>query len=79
MGLGQILFGIYFAGLGAYLSIVLSRVLKQNGRVFNKIEESIRKMDEGFRYMNDRAEQRHQEVMMALDKGFGTLIQQRAI
>ncbi len=45
----QILFGLYFAFIGAYLSIVLARVLRQNGRVLDKMDEGFRKMDEGFK------------------------------
>jgi len=74
MNFPQILFGFYFAILGAYLSVVLARVLKQNGRVLermdegfkktlNKTDEGFRMMDEGFRMMDDRVEQRHREVI----------------
>ena len=38
----QIIFGLYFAFVGAYLSIVLARVLRQNGRILER-------MDEGFK------------------------------
>jgi hypothetical protein len=36
MTLIQIFLGIYFALLGAYLSIILGRVLKQNGKVLKR-------------------------------------------
>jgi glucose-6-phosphate-specific signal transduction histidine kinase len=38
----EILFNVFFAILGAFLSVVLGKLLKQNGRV-------LKKMDEGFR------------------------------
>ena len=48
----QIGFGIYFALISAYLSVVLARILKQNGRVLKKMEEGFqetwKKMDQGF-------------------------------
>jgi hypothetical protein len=53
----QILFSLYFALIGAYLSVVLSRVLRQNGRVLDKMDEGFRetgtKTDEGFRRMDE--------------------------
>ena len=42
----QIIFGLYFSFVGAYLSIVLARVLKQNGRVLERMDEGFRRMDE---------------------------------
>lgn len=39
MILANILFEIYFGVLGAYLSVVLAKVLKQNGRVLKKIDD----------------------------------------
>lgn len=44
----QLLFSFYFAILGAYLSIVLRRVLKQNGRVLDKIGGVLERIDRGF-------------------------------
>ncbi|MDI6641232.1 MAG: hypothetical protein QME68_02855 [Elusimicrobiota bacterium] len=38
----ELFFNLYFAFVGAYLSIVLARLLKQNGTV-------LKKMDEGFK------------------------------
>ncbi len=38
----QIFLSLYFALIGAYLSVVLSRVLRQNGKVLDR-------MDEGFK------------------------------
>jgi hypothetical protein len=74
MDLFQLFLGIYFALLGSYLSILMSRILKQNGRVLDKIDlttrvvgekmdEGFRRMDEGFRKMDERAEERHREVI----------------
>ncbi|MEW6556684.1 MAG: hypothetical protein AB1349_04940 [Elusimicrobiota bacterium] len=66
MTLAQLMFALYFAFLGAYPSIVLFRVLKQNGRVLNKLDEGFRligsKMDEGFRRMD--------EGFRRMDEGF---------
>lgn len=73
MTLPQLVFALYFSLLGAYLSIILSRVLKQNGTVLHKIDDTMAKMDEGFRKMDERAEQRHQDVIELLKKGFGDL------
>lgn len=42
----QIIFVLYFAFIGAYLSIVLARVLRQNGRVLERMDEGFRRMDE---------------------------------
>ena len=46
-------FQLYFCLVSAYLSVVLSRVLYQNGRVLKKMDEgfnkTLQKMDEGFR------------------------------
>jgi len=42
----QIVFGLYFALIGAYLSIVLGRILMQNGRVLDRMDEGFRRMDE---------------------------------
>ncbi|MFZ6016824.1 MAG: hypothetical protein ACOYU0_04265 [Nitrospirota bacterium] len=53
MPIEQILFNLFFAAIGAYLSIVLSRLLRQNGRVLSKLDEGFRKMDEGFRKMDE--------------------------
>jgi hypothetical protein len=59
MTLPEILFSLYFAILGAYLSVVLARVLKQNGRVLDKIDGVLERMDKGFN-----------ETLEKMDKGF---------
>ena len=50
MPLFQILFGIYFAFLGAYLSVVMTRLLRQNGKglqeMGEKISQNIKKTSE---------------------------------
>lgn len=61
METGQILFNLYFAFLGAYLLVILARLLRQNGRVLER-------MDEGFRKMDERAEERHREVIKMMEK-----------
>jgi hypothetical protein len=48
MALAELLFSFYFAILGTYLSIVLRRVLKQNGRVLDKIGGVLERIDRGF-------------------------------
>ena len=67
----QVVLGLCFAFISAYISVVLSRFLRQNGTVLNRIEELLARMDEGFGKMDERAEQRHREVMESLKKGFG--------
>ena len=46
MSLIQILFSLYFAIVGTYLSVVLARVLRQNGRVLERMDEGVRRMNE---------------------------------
>ena len=46
MTIPQIVFGLYFAFIGAYLSIVLGRILRQNGKVLERMDEGFKKMDE---------------------------------
>ncbi len=59
----QIIFGLYFAFVGAYLSIVLARVLRQNGRVLER-------MDEGFKLIAkliiEENETTRKEILTAL-------------
>ena len=61
----QIIFGLYFAFVGAYLSIVLARVLRQNGRVLEM-------MDEGFKLIAkliiEENEKTRKEILTALGK-----------
>lgn len=49
MSIIQILITLYFAFIAAYLSVILTRSLRQNGRVLDRIDETLKKMDEGFR------------------------------
>jgi len=62
---GLIIFGLYFAFVGAYLSIVLARVLRQNGRVLDR-------MDEGFKLIakliTEENEKTRKEILTALGK-----------
>ncbi|MBT9151273.1 MAG: hypothetical protein DDT40_01461 [candidate division WS2 bacterium] len=46
MALAQILFGLYFALVGAYLSIVLTRALRQNGAALNELKKLINELKE---------------------------------
>ena len=61
----QIIFGLYFAFVGAYLSIVLARVLRQNGRVLER-------MDEGFKLIAkliiEENETTRKEILTVLGK-----------
>lgn len=61
----QILFNLYFALVGAYLSVVLAKVLRQNGRVLEK-------MDEGFKLIAklvvEENEKTRKEILQALEK-----------
>ncbi len=52
MTTAQILFGLYFAFIGAYLSVILTRQLRQNGRVLDRMDEGFRKMGEGFKLIS---------------------------
>jgi len=70
MSIIQILFSLYFAFIGAYLSVVMTKVLRQNGRVLDKIDEGFRRMDEGFKLIakltveeNDKT---RREILQAL-------------
>ena len=50
----DIIFQIIFTIIGAFLSVVLAKLLRQNGRVLEKLDEGFRRMDEGFRRMDER-------------------------
>lgn len=60
----SMLLSLYFAFLGAYLSIVLARILKQNGRVLER-------MDEGFKLIAklivEENEKTRKEILEALE------------
>jgi hypothetical protein len=43
---GQILFNLYFALLGTYLSIILRRLLRESERILERRGEGFRRMDE---------------------------------
>lgn len=59
----QVLINLFFAFIGAYLSVLLSKLLKQNGRVLEK-------MDEGFkliaRLIVEENEKTRKEILQAL-------------
>ena len=63
MTTAQIVFGLYFAFIGAYLSVILARLLRQNGRVLDR-------MDEGFkliaRLIVEENEKTRREIFDAL-------------
>ncbi|MDI6640861.1 MAG: hypothetical protein QME68_00930 [Elusimicrobiota bacterium] len=72
----QVILNLYFALLGAYLSVVFARVLKQNGRVLKEMDEGFKmmgsKMDEGFkliaRLIVEKNEETKKEILAALAK-----------
>lgn len=49
MTIAQIIFRLYFVFIGAYLCVVLTRLLRQRGRLLERMEETFRNMDKGFR------------------------------
>jgi len=40
-----LIFNLFFVMLGAFLSVMFAKVLKQNGTVLEKMDEGFRKMD----------------------------------
>ena len=48
MILAQFIFGVYFAVLGAVVSVWLAKVVKQNGTVLTKMDEGFTRMDKRF-------------------------------
>lgn len=52
----DLVFQIIFTGLGAFLSVVLTRLLIENGRAIrelgNRMDAGFRRMDQGFRKMD---------------------------
>lgn len=78
----DLIMNIYFAAVSAYLSVVLARILKQNGRVLDKldegfkmmgtkIDEGFRRMDEGFKIMGTKMD----EGFRKMDEGFKLIAQ----
>ncbi len=49
MDLFQFLCKLYFAILGTYLSIIITKRLKENDKILHKIDKTLRRMDERFR------------------------------
>jgi hypothetical protein len=74
MSMIQILFSLYFAFVGAYLSVVLAKILRQNGRVLERMDEGFKlmgdKMDEGFKLIAkliaEENERTRKEILEAL-------------
>jgi len=46
MTIVEIVFNLYFAFIGAYLSVILARQLRQNRKALDRMDERFRKMDE---------------------------------
>jgi len=65
----QIIFGLYFAFVGAYLSIVLARVLRQNGRVLDRMDEGFKRADETLK-RTDEGFKRTDETLRRTDETF---------
>ncbi len=63
MNIYSIIMNLYFAFIGAYLSVVLARVLRQNGTV-------LKKMDEGFRMMGEKIDEGLKLAGEKIDEGF---------
>jgi len=55
-------FSLYFAFIEAYLSIVLGRILRQNGRVLDRMDEGFRRMDERMGEGSGRADEGHKLI-----------------
>ena len=71
MTTAQVLFGLYFAFIGAYLSVILARLLRQNGKVLDRMDEGFRKMDDGFKLISrlivEENEKARREILKALE------------
>ena len=63
MTIVEIVFNLYFAFIGAYLSVILAKLLRQNGRVLDR-------MDEGFKLISrlivEENEKTRREILDAL-------------
>jgi len=70
MSIIQILITLYFVFIGAYLSVLLPRLLRQNGRVLEKIDETLRKMDEGFRRTGEKIDEGFRGTGEKINEGF---------
>ena len=61
MEISSFILQVYFALLGAYLSVVMAKILKQNGRVLKKMDEGFTmmatKMDKGFTMMGSKMDE----------------------
>jgi len=75
----QIVFQIVLTVIGAFLSVVLTKFLIQNGRMLaqisqrideglRKMDEGFRKMDEGFRKMDERTAKIAELIVLEADK-----------
>lgn len=65
-------FQIYFAFVSAYLSVILARVLHQNGRVLKRWTKDLRRFDIGLEFMAkllvEQNERIRKEILEALGK-----------
>jgi hypothetical protein len=41
----EILFGLYFAFIGTYVSVILTRALSRNGKILDNMDERFKRMD----------------------------------
>lgn len=73
----EVIFQVIFTVIGAFLSVVLTKFLIQNGRVLAQIsqrmDEGFRKMDEGFRKMDERTAKIAELIMLEAEKTIKTL------
>lgn len=73
----DIIFQIIFTVIGAFLSVVLTKLLVQNGRAIQemsqRIDEGFRKMDEGFRKMDERTAKISELILLGSERTRGTV------
>lgn len=65
MSLIQILFSLYFALVGAYLSVVLVKILRQRGRVLEKMDQGFKRIA---KLVVEEDEKTRKEILQALEK-----------
>ena len=41
----EILFGLYFAFIGTYVSVILTSALSRNGKILDNMDERFKRMD----------------------------------
>ncbi len=64
----DIIFQIIFTLIGAFLSVVLTKLLAQNGRVLEEIRQLGQRMDDGFRKMDERTAKIAELIVLEAEK-----------